>query len=69
LNIILPTPLLKHDVSIGDKISYRRKKILELRFKGLPYPQIAQELGYSLSTIEKDICVIRKFWSKKNEFT
>lgn len=51
---------------MGDKISYRRKKILELRYKGFSYHKIAKKLGYSLSTIEKDIHKIRKFEGERN---
>ena len=44
---------------IQDKVQYRRKKILELRGAGLSNVAISDELGYCLSTVEKDIQKIR----------
>ena len=42
-----------------DKVQYRRKKILELRSQGFTNVEISHMVRYSLSTIEKDIAVIR----------
>lgn len=43
----------------GDKKHWRRKKIIQLSLKGLTQNQIAQKLGFCLSTVEKDIRAIR----------
>ena len=42
-----------------DKIQYRRKKLLELRAEGFTNVEISHKLRYSLSTIEKDLQVLR----------
>jgi len=44
---------------VQDKVQYRRKKILELRKAGLSNVAISGELGYCLSTVEKDIQELR----------
>ena len=44
---------------VQDKVQYRRKKILELRGAGLSNVSISDELGYCLSTVEKDLHEIR----------
>jgi DNA-binding NarL/FixJ family response regulator len=43
---------------------HRRKKILSLKLKGKKNLEISQRLGYSLSTIEKDLHSIRKIFGK-----
>lgn len=45
---------------VQDKVQYRRKKILELREEGYSNVAISDELGYCLSTVEKDLQKIRK---------
>jgi len=45
---------------VQDKVQYRRKKILELRGKGLSNVAISEQLGYCLSTVEKDLHKIRQ---------
>ena len=45
---------------VQDKVQYRRKKILELRGAGLSNVAISEQLGYSLSTVEKDIQQLRR---------
>ncbi|KEQ56402.1 hypothetical protein AAA799N04_01174 [Marine Group I thaumarchaeote SCGC AAA799-N04] len=44
---------------VQDKVQYRRKKILELREQGFSNIAISDELGYCLSTVEKDIHQLR----------
>ena len=44
---------------VQDKVQYRQKRILELRSRGFTNVAISEQLRYSLSTIEKDIAVIR----------
>jgi DNA-binding NarL/FixJ family response regulator len=44
---------------VQDKVQYRQKKILELRKVGFSNVAISDELGYCLSTVEKDIQKIR----------
>jgi len=44
----------------GDKSHWRRIKIIELASKGLTQIQIAQKIGYSISTIKREISEIRK---------
>ena len=47
---------------VQDKVQYRRKKILELREKGFSNVAISDELGYCLSTVEKDLHEIRHYF-------
>jgi len=44
---------------VQDKVQYRRKRILELRKAGLSNVAISEQLGYCLSTVEKDIQELR----------
>jgi len=55
LEIVNPPPALR-----DDKISYRRKKVRKLILAGNTQQNIANELNYSLSTIEKDVRKLRK---------
>lgn len=43
-----------------DKVSFRRNQIKKLLKEGYKQNEIAQKLGSSLSTVEKDIRVVRK---------
>jgi len=43
-----------------DKVNYRRKIVYKLCVKGLKQKEIAQKLGVSLSTIEKDFRSFRE---------
>ena len=45
-----------------DKKFHRKKKILSLKLQGKRNCEISQKLGYSLSTIEKDLHEIRTFF-------
>lgn len=47
-----------------DKISFRRKRVNELRLRGYTNDEIAEKTGFSLSTIEKDLYEIRKLEKK-----
>ena len=42
-----------------EKIHYRRKRINELRMRGCTNKEISDKLGYSLSTVEKDLKGLR----------
>ena len=44
----------------GDKSYWRRRKILELVSKGLTQTQIARKIGWSYSTVKREIYEIRK---------
>ena len=44
----------------GDKSHWRRRKILELASKGLTQAQIARKIGWSYSTVKREIYAIRK---------
>ena len=46
---------------VQDKVQYRRKRILELREEGYSNVAISDELGYCLSTVEKDIHQLRRY--------
>ena len=45
-----------------EKKFYRKKKILSLKLQGKKNWEISRKLGYSLSTIEKDLHEIREFF-------
>ncbi|MGI0022983.1 MAG: hypothetical protein ACRD9Q_09000 [Nitrososphaeraceae archaeon] len=45
---------------VKDKICFRRRRVFQLRTMGYSNEGIANHLGYSLSTVEKDIHVITK---------
>ena len=44
----------------GDKSHWRRRKILELASKGLTQAQIASKIGWSYSTVKREIYALRK---------
>ncbi len=44
----------------GEKYHWRRRKVIELASKGLTQAQIALKLGWSYSTIKREIYAIRK---------
>ncbi len=44
----------------GDKSHWRRRKIIELVSKGLTQAQIARKIGWSYSTVKREIYEIRK---------
>lgn len=44
---------------IKDKVKYRRAHVIRFTLGGHNQQEIANELGYCLSTIEKDLHVIR----------
>ncbi len=51
---------LKSSLSpIHDKINFRREKVLKFRLSGFTNIVISRKLRYSLSTIEKDIKILR----------
>jgi len=45
---------------IKDKVKYRRAHVVRFTLKGRKQQKIAEELGWCLSTIEKDLHVIRE---------
>ena len=51
----------------GDKAHWRRRKILELGSNGLTQAQIARKIGWSYSTVKREICAIRKTCRIKEE--
>ncbi|MGB6463233.1 MAG: ECF-type sigma factor [Nitrosotalea sp.] len=42
-----------------EKISYRRKRVNQLRLRGYINQQIAEKIGCNISTVEKDLHAIR----------
>lgn len=44
---------------VRDKISFRRAHVVRLTLLGFKQMEIAQRIGCSLSTIEKDVCYLR----------
>ena len=62
------TPWAKIHSLTGDKFHWRRRKIIELASKGLTQVQIAQKIGWSLSTVKREIYQIRKTCVVKGEF-
>jgi len=44
----------------GDKYHWRRRKVIELVSKGLTQAQIARKIGWSYSTVKREIYEIRK---------
>jgi len=44
----------------NDKAHWRRRKILELASNGLTQAQIARKIGWSYSTVKREIYEIRK---------
>ncbi len=44
----------------GDKTHWRRRKVIELVSKGLTQAQIARKIGWSYSTVKREIYEIRK---------
>ncbi len=51
----------------GDKYHWRRRKIIELVSKGLTQAQIARKIGWSYSTVKREIYEIRKTCRIKRE--
>ena len=51
----------------GDKSHWRRRKILDLASKGLTQAQIARKIGWSYSTVKREIYEIRKTCRIKRE--
>ena len=51
-----------------EKAHWRRRKVLELASKGLTQVQIARKIGWSYSTVKREIYEIRKTCSVKEEF-
>ncbi len=47
---------------VKDRLRYRREKIVGFMAKGLRQQEMAERLNHHLSTIEKDIKVIREKW-------
>lgn len=47
------------DSIIEEKISYRRKRVNQLRLRGHTNQQIAEKIGCNISTVEKDLHAIR----------
>jgi hypothetical protein len=45
---------------VQDKIRYRKKRVNQLRLCGYTNQQIAEQTGYNLSTVEKDLHDIRE---------
>ena len=62
------TPWAKIHSLTGDKSHWRRRIIIELVSKGLTQVQIAQKIGWSLSTVKREIYQIRKTCVVKGEF-
>jgi len=62
------TPWAKIHSLTGDKSHWRRRIIIELTSKGFTQVQIAQKIGYSLSTVKREIYQIRKTCVVKGEF-
>lgn len=50
----------KELLPVQDKISGRRKQVRELFLEGYGQKEIAQKIGSSLSTVEKDLNAMRK---------
>lgn len=48
------------DSIMDEKITYRRKRVNQLRLAGYTNQQIAQKIGCNLSTVEKDLHEIRE---------
>ncbi len=44
----------------GDKAHWRRRKVVELVSKGLTQAQIARKIGWSYSTVKREIYALRK---------
>ena len=51
---VVPLSLIK------DKVRYRRARVIELSLRGHKQIEIAKHVGCSLSTIEKDLKMIRE---------
>ena len=51
----------------GDKAHWRRRKIVKLASKGLTQAQIARKIGWSYSTVKREIYAIRKTCRIKRE--
>jgi len=51
----------------GDKAHWRRRKVVELVSKGLTQAQIARKIGWSYSTVKREIYALRKDCRIKEE--
>src|SRR5574337_1813504 len=49
---------------VQDKIQYRRKRVNQLRLLGCTEKKIAEKIGCSVPTIEKDLHIIRQNYRK-----
>ena len=47
------------DSIMEEKVSYRRKRVNQLRLRGDTNQQIAEKIGCNISTVEKDLHTIR----------
>lgn len=47
------------DTIIEEKVSYRRKRVNQLRLRGYTNQRIAEKIGCNISTVEKDLHAIR----------
>lgn len=47
------------DSIMEEKVSYRRKRVNQLRLRGYTNQQIAEKIGCNISTVEKDLHAIR----------
>lgn len=45
---------------VKDKVNYRRVIVVKLSLKGHKQKEIAQKIGCSISTVEKDFCFLRE---------
>lgn len=48
-----------HNSIMEEKVSYRRKRVNQLRLRGYTNQQISEKIGCNLSTVEKDLHAIR----------
>jgi len=57
---------------VQEKIQYRRKRTNQLRLQGYTNQEIASKIGCDLSTVEKDLHVIRessRYWFEEDAVT
>lgn len=70
----LPSITLDNSISTAaqDKTHYRRNRVNQLRLRGYTNKQIANQIGCNLSTVEKDLHVIRELsrqWYDEDSIT
>lgn len=58
-NLINITLSETSDSIMEEKVSYRRKRVNQLRLRGCTNQQIAEKIGCNISTVEKDLHAIR----------